>query len=39
MMQVSDVILTQVGKCMASGAIVAPGEIIEVLFSACLCEA
>ena len=38
-MQVSDVILTQISKCMASGAIVAPGEIIEVPFSACLCEA
>ena len=37
-MQVSDVILTQVSKCMASGAIGDPVEPIEVLFSAPLCE-
>jgi len=37
-MQVSDVILTQVSKCMASSAIVAPGETIEVPSLACLCE-
>ena len=38
-MLVSDVILTQVSKYMASGTVVAPDEIIEVPFSNCLCEA
>jgi len=37
-MKVSDVTLTQVSKCMASGAIGDPSETTEVPFSACLRE-